>query len=336
MELRLASPRQPKLSVNILSDRFQKEEPHLQQALKDWKDRLGRLARPIDSNVVVDGRVKELHSVLGKAYKNGPKFPRTWESFGDLVALKVVFPTLAGSDAFTDALEAHAKDDGFFTGLDRRVSKPDELAYAANQFDLCNQAMKDSTGSGIKVEVQVRTIAGDAWYMIDHRLRYKGAAELTDEMERRVLRLIVLAELFDSEVDSLIKDVEKLESAQLAGLFSEIKTLFSEFTSLHTKPARPEGLFEQLVSAYPESERKNLVKHVRDFLAEDGDRVKQVMGDHTFGSSNFVERYDWLYMQPESLLVADLARRPRMLTSALKGSDFENMINPMIEHLKPS
>lgn len=324
------------MSVNILSDRYQAEAPFLLQGLKDWKDKLRSLARSIDHNVVVDGRVKQLHSVLGKAYKNGPDSPRSWESFGDLVALKVVFPTRAGSDAFTDALEARAKEDGFFTKLDRRVSKPDELAYAANQFDLCDEALKDSTGSGIKVEVQVRTVAGDAWYMIDHRLRYKGATELTDEMERRVLRLIVLAELFDSEVDSLIRDVQDLESAQLAGLFSEIRKIFSEFTSLYTKAARPEGLFEQLVSAYPEAEREDLAERIRNLLAEDGDRLKQVMGDHTFGSSNFVERYDWLYMQPESLLVADLARRPRMLASAVRGSDFEYMIMPMIDHLKPT
>jgi ppGpp synthetase/RelA/SpoT-type nucleotidyltranferase len=322
------------VSVNVLSDRYALEEPHLLNALKEWKKALRSLAQPIDQNVVVDGRVKQLRSLLSKAYKNGPTSPRSWETFGDLVALKAVFPTRVGAETFTDLLQSTADANGIWCKLERRVPEPNKLAYAANQFDLCDSSISDAGGSGIKVEVQVRTVAADAWYMIDHRLNYKGATKLSDGLQRRVLRLIVLAELFDSEVDSLIRDVKQFESDQLAGLYNEINEVFSAFTQSYAPAARPEGLFETLLSAYSAPDREQLVERIRALIANDGDHLRQVMSEHRAGAKNYVEQYDWLYMEPEALLVADLAKRPRHLASVVQNTDFDRIVTGMIDELK--
>jgi phosphatidylserine decarboxylase len=65
------------VSVNILTERHEAERTHLEAALEAWKRNLQDLARPIDQNVLVDGRVKKLQSILVKAYKDGPASPRT-------------------------------------------------------------------------------------------------------------------------------------------------------------------------------------------------------------------------------------------------------------------
>ncbi|WP_405475677.1 hypothetical protein [Paenarthrobacter ilicis] len=322
------------MSANVLSDRYTLEEPHLKKALEEWKKALRSLAQPIDQNVIIDGRVKQLRSLLSKAYKKGPTSPRSWESFGDLVALKAVFPTRVGAEAFTASLESMAQANGISCNLDRRVPEPNKLAYAANQFDLCDPTIRDSAGKGVKIEVQVRTVAADAWYMIDHRLNYKGATELTDELQRRVLRLIVLAELFDSEVDTLIRDVKKHESKQLAGLYNDINEVFSAFTQSYAPAARPEGLFETLLSAYSDRDRERLGEIIRDLVANDGDRLRHVMSQHRAGAENYVEQYDWLYMEPEALLIADLAKKPRKLTNAVQNTDFDRIVIAMMDELQ--
>ncbi|MGJ0383716.1 hypothetical protein [Paenarthrobacter nicotinovorans] len=324
------------MSVNLLSDRYAIEKPFLEKALDDWKDKLRHLAVTIDHNVVIDGRVKHLRSLLGKAYKNGPESPRPWHAFGDLVALKAVFPTRRGSEQFTDLLVRTAGATGVTCKLERRVPEPSELAYAANQFDLCDPEIADANGSGIKVEVQVRTVAADAWYMIDHRLNYKGATKLSDDLQRRVLRLTVLAELFDSEVDSLIRDVKKFESDKLAGLYNQINEVFNAFTQSYAPAARPEGLFETLLNVYSETDRDHIIERLQQLIKDDGDRLRRVMSDHRVGGRSYVEQYDWLYMEPEALLVADLAKRPRKLLSAIKHTDFDRILANMIEELKVS
>ncbi len=322
------------MSVNVLTDRYQAELPHLEAALNAWKSNLLHLAQPIDQNVLVDGRVKKLQSILVKAYKDGPASPRTWDAFGDLVALKVVFPTLAGAAIFTKQLKQSAQSSGISCTLDSRRSAPGKLEYSSDQFDLCDPGICDAAGNGLKVEVQVRTVASDAWYMVDHRLRYKNATKLPEDLQRRVLRLIVLTELFDAEVDSLIKDVNAYESDTPAGLFNRVKELFTDFTKSYTPSKRPEGLFETLLSAYTENDQLALVDNLRTLLARDGVRLRQVMNEHKHGAENYVEKYDWLYMQPEVLLVADLARKPRLLASTVENTDFEQLVSNMADELK--
>ncbi|WP_247046256.1 hypothetical protein [Arthrobacter rhizosphaerae] len=322
------------MSVNVLTERHQVERPHLEAALMAWKTSLQDLARPIDQNVHVDGRVKKLQSILVKAYKDGPASPRSWDSFGDLVALKVVFPTLAGAEIFTKELKEAAQSNGISCALDPRRSAPEKLEYSSDQFDLCNPKICDAAGNGLKVEVQVRTVASDAWYMVDHRLRYKNATKLPADLQRRVLRLIVLTELFDAEVDSLIKDVNAYESDTPAGLFNQVKELFTDFTRSYTAPSRPEGLFETLLSAYNKDDQLALVDILRELITKDGVHLRQVMSEHTYGAENYVEKYDWLYTQPEALLVADLARKPRLLASTVENTDFEQLVNSMADELK--
>ncbi|GAT88221.1 hypothetical protein CVCC1112_2880 [Paenarthrobacter nicotinovorans] len=172
--------------------------------------------------------------------------------------------------------------------------------------------------------------------MIDHRLNYKGATKLSDDLQRRVMRLTVLAELFDSEVDSLIRDVKKFESDQLAGLYNQINEVFSAFTHSYAPAARPEGLFETLLNVYSDTDRNHVVERIEKLIKEDGDRLRQVMSEHRVGAENYVEQYDWLYMEPEALLVADLAKRPRKLISAIRNTDFDRILANMIEELKVS
>lgn len=322
-------------SVNVLSDRYMEELPHLQVGLDQWKENLLKLAHEIDPNAHVDGRVKKLPSLLTKAYKNGPENARPWEAFGDLVALKAIFPTVGGAAAFSDLLESECQTRSISCELDRRRPSPEKLEYSSDQFDLCDPEICDGQGNGLKVEVQVRTVAGDAWYMIDHRLRYKNATKLPSDLQRRVLRLIVLTELFDSEVASLIKDVNKFESETSAGLFNKVRKIFTDFTQSHAPALKPEGLFEILLSVYSEDDRKTLDAKIQDLVSQDGDRIRKVFSEHAYGAEDYVEKYDWLYMQPEALLVADLARKPRLLASAVANTDFDLIVNNMADELSP-
>lgn len=323
------------MSANVLSARYEAERPFLKRGLKAWKRKVRAMAIPIDANVVVAGRVKQLQSVLVKAYKNGPDNPRTWDSFGDLVALKAVFPTSEGAAEFTNQLEAVGQREGFLVGLDRRVSAPDELTYASNQFDVCDAEVCDSAGEGIKAEVQVRTVASDAWYMVDHRVRYKGSVKLPDELRRKVLRLIVLAELFDSEVESLMQQVRQLEGNQLTPVFTRMSNVFNTLLETFGTASRPEGLFETLIHVYPRLDAESLMARIETLVADHGDILRRVIDDHSRNSDNYVEAYDWLYREPETLLVADLARNyPSRLRSVVGTTDFDAVLGPMAQAFK--
>ncbi|KSU66697.1 RelA/SpoT domain-containing protein [Arthrobacter sp. NIO-1057] len=324
------------MTANELSQRYATELKFLRNALEQWTAKLKVIAGTIDRNVHVTGRCKELDSLLIKAHKKDPENPRSWDNFGDLVALKVIFPTQAGAEEFTNLLQEHSVEFGIACKLDRRRPAPDKLGYAADQFDLCDPSISDSLGNGQKVEVQVRTVVSDAWYMIDHRLNYKNPTDLPPNLQRRVLRLIALAELFDEEVSSLISDVSRYEDSVEAGKFNEVSKLFREFADFYPKPARPEGLFEILLSAYKGAEKDSIVSDLKNKLEKGdlGQHYKAVVAQHRPGATSFVEKYDWLYTQPESLLIADLAQKPLYLKSIVDNTDFDRIVMSMADELR--
>lgn len=61
------------------------------------------------------------------------------------------------------------------------------------------------------------------------------------------------------------------------------------------------------------------------------DSLREVIGDHIDSSPRYVEARDWLYVEPEVLLIAERSvSRPEMLRATLEGTDYETVVMPMI------
>ncbi|MFE7698806.1 hypothetical protein ACFU0W_08605 [Microbacterium keratanolyticum] len=313
--------------VSSLTERYLQEEAALHSALDEWAERLTRNARRFDSGATVSGRVKSYRSFLGKAYRRAGAV-RTWEQFGDLVALKAIFPTRQGVDLFSEWLnEQHA----WSPSLDEKEGSPSELKYQAKQFDLCADDITDSTGTPIKIEVQVRTAASDAWYVVDHRLQYKGMVELTSDLKRKLNRLIVLTELFDEEVDAVIKHQATLPEYAAARLYEGLIKLSESLSDGYVRTTRPEGLLELVLRAYTEREIDSVGANLQTFTERHRDALVEIITRHHHGSESFLEARDWIYYEPEALLIAErAAQKPALLRSAIDGSDFQPLIEPMI------
>jgi ppGpp synthetase/RelA/SpoT-type nucleotidyltranferase len=315
------------LSASTVSERYFAELPALKSSLSWWLEKLDLAARAIDPSAVISGRVKSHRSTLGKIYRRGG-VARSGESLGDLVALKAIFPTKRGVDEFTEWLSGQSQ---WLPHLDVKQSAPDELKYQSKQFDLASDETIDSTGAPIKIEVQVRTAVADAWYVVDHRLRYKGTVALPDARERKLFRLIVLTELFDEEVEAVYTSQAALSEYAVARLYESLTIEADELIDGYAKSSRPEALLELVLGAYKDSELPDLQSEIGIFLAEYDDRVRLIVKDHLHDSSNFVEDRDWLYYEPETLLIAERAlNKPALILDRIRGSDFEPVLTPMI------
>ena len=307
--------------------RYTKERPYLESALEDWCEDLSALAADVDKGAFVDGRVKSFRSVIGKLRRD-PATPRSWDSLGDLVGLKAVFPTTQGVDDFSQLLLTRVE---WHPRLDDRKAGPDKLEYAAKQFDLWRDDLVDSMGNPVKIEVQVRTAAADAWYVVDHRLNYKGLVPLPNDLKRKVLRLTVLAELFDEEVRAIFDAQASLEEYGVARAYDFLTRKIDEMTNGLATASRPEALVETLLGAYSEDELPAVEELLVNFLDGHGEAVAATVRGHQHNSTTFVEDRDWLYSEPEALIIAERSyARPALLRNALAGSDYERTVSPMI------
>lgn len=324
------------MTITSLTERYFQEKATLKDALEKWEKRLAIEARRIDSASVVSGRVKSYRSFLGKAYRKAGTV-RSWDQFGDLVALKAVFPTSRGVSEFAMWL---LEQEEWAPELDEKEGSPRELKYQAKQFDLAAPDITDTTGAPLKIEVQVRTAASDAWYVVDHRLQYKGVVELPSDLQRKLNRLIVLTELFDEEVEAVITRQASMSEYAVARLYEGLIRLSEALFDDHTRTSRPEGLLEMVLRAYKEEEFDTLNDHIREFTEEHRDQLVRLIRKHHYGSDTYVEERDWIYYEPEALLIAErAARKPALLQASMNGSDFQPIVEPMLNEfrvLRPS
>lgn len=99
---------------------------------------------------------------------------------------------------------------------------------------------------------------------------------------------------------------------------------------------RVEGLFEILFSAYATAYKTGSIAAILQIVRlrelYQGEEIIDAIRIHSKGSKLYVQRYDWLYAEPEVLMIADLAlSRPALLRATIKNSDFEGVIAPMID-----
>lgn len=319
------------MSITNLTERYFQEKDALNEALAAWKLILEPAARQIDPAAAILGRVKTYSSMLGKAYRK-PSHVRQWHEFGDLVALKAIFPTTQGVDAFTEWLLNKADWEPV---LDRKELKPDEMKYRSEQFDLVSKEITDSTGQPLKIEVQVRSAASDAWYVVDHRLRYKGAVELPDELKRKLLRLIVLTELFDEEVNAVIEKQAEMPEYAVARIYDNLRVQIERLVDDQTRTSRPEGLLELLIDAYTPEEMEDLDERLSTFVDVNQEALRATLMAHHHESDSYVEERDWIYYEPEVLMIAERsATKPALLRSKVEYSDFGTVIKPAIQEFR--
>lgn len=94
----------------------------------------------------------------------------------------------------------------------------------------------------------------------------------------------------------------------------------------------PEYLYRTLLQAYTADEVLQFPQIVDSFVATYGDRVRAIVSAHSPGAPEYVERYDVLYRTAEVILIAERSmKRPRMLRSIITRSDFEDILQPMID-----
>lgn len=125
-----------------------------------------------------------------------------------------------------------------------------------------------------------------------------------------------------------------LEAHVLEDAHHRIRLLYRTLTGRADRAARLYGVFEVILSGYPEMDADALVARIECLVAEHGPEIRRVMEDHCPGAPDYVLSHDWLYDGPEALLVADLARTwPSRLRAVAATADFGAELEAMASEL---
>ncbi|WP_414456184.1 GTP pyrophosphokinase [Enterobacter quasiroggenkampii] len=150
------------------------------------------------------GRVKSLTSLENKIIRKGNKLGL--DSIEDLCGVRVVCYYTSDMDAIAEMI--HEEFNILSISDKQKEAEEDRFGYLSRHFivtwkDEWLSAPLYREYSGLKIEIQLRTMLMHTWAAISHKLLYKNESDAPRELKRRLNRLSALIELADEQFNAI-------------------------------------------------------------------------------------------------------------------------------------
>jgi ppGpp synthetase/RelA/SpoT-type nucleotidyltranferase len=192
------------MDIEQALERWSAEQSQYEEFASWVESQLVEIASRVPLAVTVTSRAKDLASYRRKAITK--LYEDAWEEVTDKAGARVVVPVWTDVDLFADLLSSQGPFDVIGVEDKREYWSPNELSYSGVHV----QIAAIHNGERRECEVQVRTLAQDAWSVVSHKLLYKPDVELPNDEQHAVYRLVALMELFDQEVKRVAEKIPTL------------------------------------------------------------------------------------------------------------------------------
>lgn len=165
-------------------------------------------AKGVTLGVPIEARVKEWSSIEEKLVRKSLSLEKI-EDLDDLVGLRLILlfrrDLKAVDELLRNSLSVKSAEDTSLRLADTQfgyqsqhyvIEAPDKWLSIPTWADL----------GGIRVEIQVRTLAQHIWAAVSHKLQYKREASVPLPLRRSINRASALLETVDIEFDRLLED----------------------------------------------------------------------------------------------------------------------------------
>ncbi|CUR54367.1 GTP pyrophosphokinase [Nocardioides sp.] len=279
-------------------------------------------------------RVKDLSSYRTKAIQKGYSDP--WGEVTDKVGVRALVERASDVDRIHQLIEGSGRLD-IATVTDKRLELGTEtLGYSGLHLDLWAPP-EEGDQEPIPCELQLRTVAQDAWSVVSHRLMYKTKAQLSREDERAIMRLAALVELFDEEVDRVMDKQAALAPAVHAGQPGVLESVVGQYARFERNQGDLDltrTSLEAVLAAIDPAERDAYPETLAAYVDHNRDVLAQLYAEYGPESQMaFVTDYV-LWSQPESVaLLESLDSRPNSLVSAWRDAGLPDAwLRPIAAH----
>ena len=209
-ELRLA---------NIIAD-FDKEKSSYDKFEECFKNLITRIVE--SSEIIphdISSRRKGRDSFIGKIKKPG-KFYSELQDITDIIGLRITTYFESDVDKTKSLIEGEFDIDEENSVDKRRLHDPDRFGYMSLHYVVSLkedrlQYIEYSAFSGMKAEIQIRSILQHTWAEIEHDLGYKSKYSIPSYLRRRFSQLSSLLELADREFLQIKRNIEEYDKRVL-------------------------------------------------------------------------------------------------------------------------
>jgi ppGpp synthetase/RelA/SpoT-type nucleotidyltranferase len=295
-------------------------------------DCLEQVARLAGVHAAIDAREKTVSSFIKKLHVKGASYSDPWRDVTDKLGARVIVETLGDLAKVRAIFEDVARCPVHVLRIEDKSEEADEaiLFYPGVHIQVEVPGVTTSDGESIECEIQLRTKAQDLWSVPSHKLIYKPVLDPESETKRRILRLSVLVEIFDEEVERAMTEVASMPGYAEARLLAAAESHYFTFVG---EPGEHELSLEvlgHLSVVIRDRKIEDYPAALDEFVATH--REKLALAYEQFGpySDSASEGAYWLVSQPESIIVWHLIETaPMHLASIISGTDLVETVRQL-------
>lgn len=161
----------------------------------------------------VDGRVKAISSIIGKANKRNIHIDEIFEKLEDISGVRIICRFVEDIDKVVSIIRERDGKDMNVLEEEDYVTHTKKSGYRSYHITINYPIYTVNGRKDIKAEIQIRTLAMNFWATIEHSLRYKYNGNMPDDLKERLQVCAEAAFILDTEMTT-IRD-ELLEAQKI-------------------------------------------------------------------------------------------------------------------------
>lgn len=289
--------------------KFVEMRPRLELAGADVTKAIHEILAPTGTVARLSHRVKEVESYRAKVMFKSYADP--WAQVTDKVGVRALVERSSDVDRVHKAIADSGRLEVVNITDKRSGLGTEKLGYSGLHLDL-HAPVRDEDRAGaepVACELQIRTVAQDAWSVVSHKLVYKPPRKLSKKDRRAIMRLCALVELFDEEVDRVSKKSAKRSKVGPASRYSDLASLvtshYARFASNQGHRELTEATLRAVQGAISEDERSDYPQTLSRYVAENLNALTDLYASYGPESEMSVSSAYLLWSQPESLAILE-------------------------------
>lgn len=278
-----------------IMDQYQERHNIYQNFASEVEHQLKRiLSEENISYNAITYRLKDEDSLSGKIDRKSDKYS-CLEDLTDIAGVRVITYYSDDVDKVADIVEKEFSVDRENSIDKREALEPDRFGYCSVHYvvEMSQERLKlreYQSFTGLKCEIQIRSVLQHAWAEIEHDLGYKSPVTLPKQIRRNFSRLAGLLELADKEFEEIRSFLLSYEKETTKTLRSDSKDeeveidaiLLNKLTEINSDITEINSQIESIVGV-------NFDETIRP-----SDYEKSIKKLHWFGINKLNQLYDFI------------------------------------------
>lgn len=175
----------------------------------------------------VSSRIKSKQSINNKLKKKGlePTYENLVKTINDVAGIRIICSFIPDIYKLVEMLE-NMQDITIIKKKDY-VSQPKENGYSSYHL-IVSVPVSLSIGTiGVKVEIQIRTMAMDFWASLEHKIKYKYDKEIPKAVKKELKECARMTQKLDRRMSHLGRNLMEEEKQIIKEITAEYSTVYA-------------------------------------------------------------------------------------------------------------